>query len=371
MPAASWSQNVPGGCVIKNAYASLFKPLFFRLDPEHAHELVAGLGRIAASLPALPRILETIFRFQDKRLESTVCGIRFPNPVGMAAGFDKTGALYPFLRHMGFGFVECGTFTAHGQPGNPKPRLFRFPEEAALVNRMGFNNPGAEAAAKEFAGQKRTIPRGINIGKSKVTALEDAVGDYIFSLEHLLPHGDYIALNVSSPNTPGLRTLQGKEPLRALIAPVKSHLAGRKPLFVKVAPDLTDSELDDVLDVIQELSVDGIIATNTTIDKSSVARAAGMEGGLSGRPLGERSTEFVKKIRARLPKVALMGVGGIFSADDAMQKLDAGADLVQIYTSYIYEGPELPARINCGIAAIMKKRGLTLEEMTTNQRATR
>ncbi len=339
------------------------------MDPETAHETIALLSNFSR-LPAAGAILDSMFGFASPRLKSTVCGIEFPNPVGMAAGFDKTGELYPFLSVMGFGCVESGTFTAHAQPGNPKPRLFRVKEEQALVNRMGFNNPGAEKAAEILARQSRRLPRGINIGKSKITELENAAYDYEISLRLLAPFGDYIAVNISSPNTPDLRRLQEKDKLKNLLKYIINIMeeiktgAARLPLFVKIAPDMSDAELDDILEVSLELSIDGLILTNTTIDKSSVPAAANIEGGLSGMPLREKSTEFVRKVYRRTSgRLVIMGVGGILSGPDALEKILAGASLVQIYTGYIYQGPGLPGEINEFLDSYCLKNNISLSDL--------
>lgn len=284
----------------------------------------------------------------------------------MAAGFDKTGALYPFLSHMGFGFVESGTFTRHAQPGNPKPRLFRIPESRALINRMGFNNPGADGAAREFARQKKGVVRGINIGKSKITELDAALEDYLYSLRSLAGYADYIAVNVSSPNTPGLRMLQEKSRLTELLSAVKQESKkGPRPLpvFLKIAPDLNQSDLFDAVDAALSLA-DGLIVCNTSIDKSSVPSQASLEGGLSGAPLKQKSLELLRAAALRTEgKLPLISVGGIESAQDAVERFKAGATLIQIYTSYVYGGPELPARILRGIDQWLAGIGASLQDV--------
>lgn len=355
-------------------YHRVAKPFFFRLDPEFAHHLVAAGVKHSATVPGAGAFLQKFLAHDSPRLENRVCGLRFPNPVGMAAGFDKTGELYPFLSRMGFGFVECGTFTAVAQPGNPRPRLFRFPEERALVNRMGFNNPGSLAAAEIFTRQKITAPRGINIGKSKVTELEQATEDYLRSLERLEIFADYIAVNISSPNTPGLRKLQGKKYLGELLGALLDRLrvlgAGRvtppTPLFVKVAPDLSERELETILETLVEVGCSGIIVSNTTIDKSQVpeAQALQLEGGLSGPPVRSRSTELIEYChQATGDRLAIIGVGGINNGRDALEKILAGASLVQVYTGYVYEGPGLPAALNRYLDRVLERSGLTLPEM--------
>lgn len=344
---------------------SLLKPLLFRMDPERAHESVADRMKTLASLPGGPAILRSLFEVSSPRLEQDGLGLHFPNPIGMAAGFDKSGELYPFLSHMGFGFVESGTFTAHPQPGNPKPRLFRFPEHQALVNRMGFNNAGSEAVAHTIAHQARRLVRGINLGKSKVTPVEAATDDYLQSLSRLQPFADYIAINVSSPNTPGLRSLQEASKVRSLLEAVKKAMRPGLPLFVKLAPDLSDRDLDATLDAVRAAHTDGLILTNTTLDKSSVPAASGMEGGLSGRPLTDRSTAIIRRAyRHTSGRLPIIGVGGIFSGEDALAKIRAGASLVQLYTGYIYEGPMLPARICRTLDRYLSQQNTTLPRLT-------
>jgi dihydroorotate dehydrogenase len=291
----------------------------------------------------------------SERLRSRVLGIEFPNPVGLAAGFDKSGELYPFFSRMGFGFVECGTFTAKAQAGNPRPRLFRFPAERALVNRMGFNNPGAHAAAATLGGQRRPVPRGISIGKSKATPLHEAASDHRESLRELTGCADFVVLNVSSPNTPGLRTLQEREPLAELLADARRAIdeearrggTKRPPLFLKLAPDLAPGELEEAVDVALHAAIDGLVLCNTTLRKDAVPGARDVEGGLSGAPLRERSTELVRlAFRAARGRLPIIGVGGIFTGEDALEKIRAGASLVQIYTGYVYGGPGVPRAIN-------------------------
>jgi dihydroorotate dehydrogenase len=337
-------------------YGALAKPLLFALDPERAHELVSGWARLTRAVPGAPAMLEALYGSpESERLRSTVLGIEFPNPVGLAAGFDKTGQLYPFFSRMGFGFVECGTFTAKGQTGNPKPRLFRFPAQRALVNRMGFNNPGARSAAATLAGQRRGVPRGVSIGKSKVTPLAQAAADHRDSLRQLTGCADFVVINVSSPNTPGLRTLQESEPLRELLADARRAIdeearhggTKRPPLFLKLAPDLGPGELEEAVEVAAQAGVEGLVLCNTTLRKDAVPAAKDVEGGLSGAPLRARATELVRlAYRASRGRLPIIGVGGIFSGEDALEKIRAGASLVQIYTGYVYGGPGVPRAIN-------------------------
>jgi dihydroorotate dehydrogenase len=283
--------------------------------------------------------------------EREVFGLKFPNPIGLAAGFDKNAHVLPAWEGLGFGFAEVGTITAKAQPGNPKPRLFRVPEIGGVINRMGFNNDGAAVVAERLE-QLRATPRwprfpvGINLGKSKVTPLEEATSDYLASFGLLRELGDYFVLNVSSPNTPGLRKLQDRGALGELFQAVQGANAGRKPILVKIAPDLTWEAVDDVLALVEEHGIAGVIATNTTIDHSSVPEERRETGGLSGKPVCARATEVIRYITAK-SKTPVIGVGGIFTADDVREKMDAGAVLVQVYTGFIYQGPGM-VRAICG-----------------------
>lgn len=347
----------------------LLRPLLFTLDPESAHERTAALCRAAASTAAGRATLEVALGYRSERLATTVCGVRFPNPVGMAAGFDKGGDLYPFLAHAGFGFVESGTFTAVEQAGNPRPRVVRLPRHEALINRMGFNNPGALAAARRIAAQEHIVPRGISIGKSRSAPLERAVEDQMAALVELAPYADYVALNVSSPNTPGLRLQQEGERLRELLRAGRSVLASRVPerhvpLFVKLAPDLAEGQLEALVDAGRAAGMDGVILTNTTLDRRAVPEAADVEGGLSGAPLRQRSTELVRRCRqATGGELPIIGVGGIFSGADALEKILAGASLIQVYTGYVYRGPGLPRAINRYLDHAARARGVELREL--------
>lgn len=326
-------------------YDHLLRPLLFRFDPETVHHLAMGGLRALAQFPIRP--------LHDPHLERMVFGLRFPNPVGLAAGFDKNALALPAWQALGFGFVEAGTITALAQPGNPRPRIFRIPEIGGLINRMGFNNDGSEALVERLQKlqlQERwpTIPVGVNLGKSKVTPLEEATQDYITSFNRLFSYGDYFVLNVSSPNTPGLRALQGKEELEELLGAVQA--ANRaypepKPLLLKIAPDLEYSQIEEILELAERHQLAGLIATNTTLDHSSVPAGKDETGGLSGKPLRQRSTEILRFMTART-QLPIIAVGGIFDADAALEKLDAGAALVQLYTGFIYRGPALIAEIN-------------------------
>jgi dihydroorotate dehydrogenase len=330
-------------------YEDLLRPLLFLLDPETAHDLAIGSLKLGSSLPGLKGNVRV-----PAALRREVFGVSFPNPVGLAAGFDKNGIAIPALAALGFGSVEIGTVTAVAQPGNPKPRMFRAPESEAIINRLGFNNRGAAAMAEHLQRQRQSscwpaIPVGINIGKSRVVPLENAAQDYLKSLRLLKDQGDYFVLNVSSPNTPGLRSLQDPAALGPLCATLRQEL-GQKPLLLKIAPDLTWKEFDDILATAESTAISGIIATNTTIDHSSVALSRRTQGGLSGKPLRDRSCEILKyiKTRSRLPVVS---VGGIMSAADALARLDAGADLIQIYTGFIYRGPGIIRQICAALLA--------------------
>ncbi|MCU0792098.1 MAG: quinone-dependent dihydroorotate dehydrogenase [Opitutaceae bacterium] len=344
-------------------YRHLVKPLLFRLEPEHAHELGVDALALLGRVPALCRLLEAVNRL-DPALHRPVraFGLEFPNAVGMAAGFDKNARAWPAAAALGFGHVEIGTVTALGQPGNPQPRLFRYPEEKAVINRMGFNNEGSEAVAKRLAAQPgvghRRIPLGINLGKSKVTPNEEATQDYLTSYGRLADYADYMVVNVSSPNTPGLRALQDEKPLRELLGALSSANRdranagkGRKPLLLKIAPDLSWAQIDAALGVIAEFGLDGIIATNTTLARPGSFADVGQAGGLSGAPLLNRSTEIVRYIaKTSAGKLPIVAVGGITDPASAAEKMDAGASLVQVYTGLIYEGPFFAAALARALA---------------------
>ena len=350
-------------------YRRVARPFFFKVagrDAEAIHERVLGGLAVASRSPALTRAIALATELTGGALPQTlareVFGLRFPNPIGLAAGFDKNAVAIPALAALGFGFIEVGTVTRYAQPGNPRPRLFRLPSDEALINRMGFNNQGAEAVAARLARQPHApIPIGISLGKSKITPLDQALDDYLGSLEPLYPWGDYFAVNISSPNTPGLRDLQARDRLDALLAALVARLRERaaaegraipKPLLVKVAPDLDDHALDDVVDVCLARGASGLIAVNTTIARDAlsagVPRALREQaGGLSGRPLHARAVAIVTSLRQRAgDRLPIIGCGGVFHADDARRLFDAGASLIQIYTSFIYEGPTI-ARTLC------------------------
>jgi dihydroorotate dehydrogenase len=332
-------------------YERFVRPILFSLSAEGAHDLAIRNLRTASSRPSVLRILE---RFKPPPKPKTVFGLTFPNPLGLAAGFDKNGVAVPAWAALGFGFVEIGTVTAKAQPGNPKPRIFRYPEHGALINRLGFNNDGADAIAKRLralrqSGRWPAIPVGINIGKSKVTPIEEAVADYLYSFRLLAPLADYVVLNISSPNTPGLRSLQEQDALEQLLRAIREENQNSpRPVLVKIAPDLSLTELEQIIATSEQNGVAGIIATNTTIDHSSIPASRDQTGGLSGRPLREKSTEFVRAItsRSRLP---VIGSGGIFDAESAREKLEAGAQLLQVYTGYVYRGPGLLREISSAL----------------------
>ncbi len=330
------------------------KPLLFLFPPEKAHKITIRLLDFIFKIPGGRSIIRMLFNFHDPRLEKEVFGIRFKNPVGLAAGFDKNAELMDHFSNLGFGFIEIGTLTPKGQPGNPQPRLFRLPQDGALINRMGFNNDGIEVAVERLKRKKSDIIVGGNIGKNKVTPNEHALEDYLICFEKLYDYVDYFVVNISSPNTPGLRDLQKKAPLKKLLKGLQDEnkkKEGQKPLLLKIAPDLTESELDDIIEITKELDPDGLIVSNTTINRSGLktdtdkVRMMG-SGGLSGPPVFDQSTNVLRYIRKHLPRIDIIAVGGIHSAKDAVQKIQAGADLVQVYTGLVYEGPALIKHIN-------------------------
>ena len=336
-------------------YKLFIRPLFFLIDPEKIHHLVFATLRVIGRTPGGKAILRVFFNYKDSRLERVVFGLKFKNPVGLAAGFDKDARLIDEMACLGFGFIEIGTLTPKPQPGNDKPRMFRLPKDQALINRMGFNNQGAMAAVAQLRKRKSSVIVGGNIGKNKITANEQAMDDYASAFETLYDYVDYFVINVSSPNTPGLRELQEKEPLGKLLRYVISLSKQKpvyKPVLLKIAPDLSPSQLDDIVSILKETNADGVIATNTTIERSDLEtsaeeiRAIG-NGGLSGKPLTHRATQVIAYLRDKLGKdFPIIGVGGIMSPSDAVEKLKAGADLVQVYTGFVYEGPSFAKKIN-------------------------
>src|SRR5262245_23433825 len=326
-----------------NLYEQLVRPLLFFLEPEAAHHFtIASLRRASRFGPAL-RVLK---QFALPSKPKTLFGLNFPNPIGLAAGLDKNGVALPAWAALGFGFIEIGTVTAMEQPGNPKPRIFRLPAQQAVINRLGFNNESADAIAKRLSslrasGRWPAVPVGVNIGKSRTTPLERAADDYLYSFRLLRDFADYITLNVSSPNTPGLRELQEPAALSQLLHAIGSESGAiAKPVVVKISPDLSQVELESVLAVCEENAVAGIIATNTTLDHASIPSEIDEQGGLSGAPLREKSTALVRGIAANA-KIPVIASGGICDAKSARDKFDAGAQLVQLYTGFVYRGPQL------------------------------
>jgi dihydroorotate dehydrogenase len=328
---------------MKNGYERFVRPFLFSLDAEAAHHLTIALLRGASHVDLALRALKV---FQPRPKPKTVFGLNFPNPIGLAAGMDKNGVALPAWAGLGFGFIEIGTVTAKAQPGNPRSRIFRLPEQQALINRLGFNNQGADAVAERLrrlreSGRWPAVPVGINIGKSKATPLEEATGDYLYSLRLLRDFADYIVLNISSPNTPGLRELQEPAALSQLLRAIRDeNRLTPKPVLVKIAPDISSAELEEIIATCEQNEVAGVIATNTTLDHSSIPPVRDESGGLSGPPLRERSTALVRSIAAR-SKMVVVAAGGIFGAESAHEKFEAGAQLLQVYTGYIYRGPRL------------------------------
>ncbi|MBT8283831.1 MAG: quinone-dependent dihydroorotate dehydrogenase [Flavobacteriaceae bacterium] len=340
-------------------YRYLIRPLLFLIDPEKVHHIsftaIKWLSKLGFS-----GIFRKLYLVEDSRLEREVFGLKFKNPVGLAAGFDKNALLYNELSNFGFGFVEIGTLTPRPQSGNPKKRLFRLKTDQAIINRMGFNNEGVEAAVERLRKEHKVLIGG-NIGKNKLTPNEKATEDYIICFRALFPYVDYFVVNVSSPNTPGLRELQEKAPLTALLKALKEEntsLAREKktkerPVLLKIAPDLSDEQLLDIIDIVRDTATDGVIATNTTISRQGLMSDADLvkeAGGLSGKPLRSRSTEVISFLHEKSGgSFPIIGVGGIHSAEDALEKLKAGASLVQLWTGFVYEGPALVKRINKAI----------------------
>ncbi len=332
-------------------YRLLVRPILFLFDPEAVHHFSFGMIRFLNRL-GLGSLFRTMYALKSPALEREVFGLTFKNPVGLAAGFDKDAKLYNELANFGFGFVEIGTLTPKPQSGNPKKRLFRLKKDSAIINRMGFNNGGVKEAVERLKKNKGVLIGG-NIGKNKVTPNEQAADDYIQCFEALFDYVDYFVVNVSSPNTPGLRELQDKEPLTALLKTlVALNQAKRnpKPILLKIAPDLTDEQLLDIIEIVKITTIDGVIATNTTIERNQLRSDSDLvkeQGGLSGKPLTKRATEVIRFLHTRSEGgFPIIGVGGIHSAEDALEKLEAGASLIQLYTGFVYEGPQLVKDIN-------------------------
>ncbi|NJB37491.1 quinone-dependent dihydroorotate dehydrogenase [Croceivirga sp. JEA036] len=342
-------------------YKIILRPVLFLFDAETAHHISFFFIRLFSRL-GLTGLYKKIFVFEDKRLEREVFGLKFKNPIGLAAGFDKDAKLYNEFADFGFGFVEIGTLTPKPQAGNPKKRLFRLVEDKAIINRMGFNNKGVYDAVERLKKKHRVLVGG-NIGKNKVTPNEEAVKDYLICFDALFSHVDYFVVNVSSPNTPGLRELQDKKPLLEILNKLKRQNAKlakqaklkEKPILLKIAPDLTNAQLFDIIDIVKESAIDGVIATNTTISRKGLKSHLTLveeKGGLSGKPLANRSTEVIEFLHYHSNgSFPIIAVGGIFSAEDALAKLKAGASLVQLYTGFIYEGPALLNKINKALVA--------------------
>ncbi|WP_433246901.1 quinone-dependent dihydroorotate dehydrogenase [Streptosporangium sp. CA-135522] len=341
-------------------YRFVFTQVLSRFDPEDVHHLTVGALRLLSVTPVVKRLVHRRLAPRDPALRVQAFGVHFPGPFGLAAGFDKDAACVEAMSALGFSHVEVGTITAHAQPGNARPRLFRLASDRAIINRMGFNNAGASAAARVLR-RPRGVPAivGVNIGKTKVVPESEAVHDYVASAKELAPLADYLVVNVSSPNTPGLRDLQAVELLRPLLRAVKEVADGtpkRTPLLVKIAPDLADTDVDAVADLALELGLDGIIATNTTISREGVSSTE--TGGLSGRPLKARSLEVLRRLRARVgDRLVLVSVGGVENVDDVWERLLAGATLVQGYSALIYEGPLWAHRIHRGLARRLRRHG--------------
>ncbi|RXR19217.1 quinone-dependent dihydroorotate dehydrogenase [Flavobacterium amnicola] len=339
-------------------YKLLIRPILFWFDPEEVHYFTFSLIRFLNRIPGFSSIFKSLYEINDKRLEREVFGLKFKNPVGLAAGFDKDAKLYQELSNLGFGFIEIGTLTPKGQEGNPKKRLFRLKEDSAIINRMGFNNGGVQEAVERLKKNKGVLIGG-NIGKNKLTPNEEATTDYEICFDALYDYVDYFVVNVSSPNTPNLRALQDKEPLTALLQTLQNKNVTKpkqKPILLKIAPDLTDEQLLDIIDIVAVTKIAGVIATNTTISREGLQSVNKSEmGGLSGKPLTQRSTEVIRFLSEKSNKAfPIIGVGGIHSPEDALEKLEAGASLIQLYTGFIYEGPALVKSINKAVLNRMK-----------------
>jgi dihydroorotate dehydrogenase len=341
----------------------LLKPILFKFDPEKVHYFVTRNLKRFNHFPGGAALSRAIWALNDPRLEKEVFGLKFKNPVGLAAGFDKNADVISEMANLGFGFIEVGTVTPLPQDGNPKPRMFRLPADGGLINRMGFNNMGMDVVAEHIAAYRKNTPasqKGIiiggNIGKNKITPNDEAVNDYIKCFDRLFDLIDYFVVNVSSPNTPGLRELQEKEPLMNLLSTLQQRNSKKgisRPILLKIAPDLTDTQLDDIVEIVQQSGIAGVIATNTTISRENLVspdKLRSETGGLSGKPVTKRSTEVIKYLSQKSKgSFPIIGVGGIHSPEDALDKLAAGASLVQLYTGFIYEGPGLISRINKAI----------------------
>lgn len=339
-------------------YKLLIRPILFCFDPEKVHYFTFSLIRLVSKIPGFPSLFKALYEVNDSRLETEVFGLKFKNPVGLAAGFDKDASLYKELSNFGFGFIEIGTLTPKGQEGNPKKRLFRLKEDQAIINRMGFNNGGVQEAIVRLKKNNGVLIGG-NIGKNKLTPNEEATSDYEICFDALFDYVDYFVVNVSSPNTPNLRALQDKEPLTQLLQTLENKNLAKpkqKPILLKIAPDLTDEQLLDIIDIVKQTKIAGVIATNTTLSREGLQSENKLEtGGMSGKPLAHRSTEVIRFLSEKSNKAfPIIGVGGIHSAEDAIEKLEAGASLIQLYTGFIYEGPSLVKAINKKILERLK-----------------
>ena len=331
-------------------YKLLLKPFFFLFDPEFVHHTVFKLIKLSNKIPGISNLIRSIYVIKDKKLERHLFGLTFPNPVGLAAGFDKDAKLYHELSNFGFGFIEIGTLTPKPQDGNPKKRMFRLTEDKGLINRLGFNNEGVESAINRLKKNKGVLIGG-NIGKNKTTLNQNAVKDYVYCFNMLFDYVDYFVVNVSSPNTPNLRELQDRSNLEKLLSTLSNLNQTKvqpKPILLKIAPDLNEKQLLDVIEIITNLNIDGVIATNTTLSRENLKSFKKNEmGGLSGVPLKDKSTDVIKFLHKKSKNAfPIIGVGGVHEPDDAIEKLDAGASLVQMYTGFIYEGPGIVKRIN-------------------------
>ncbi len=340
-------------------YKTLIRPFLFLIPPERVHSIIVSVLKFLFLLGITKLLRNIFFSFKHPSLKRNIFGIEFENPVGLAAGFDKDANMIDVFNDFGFGFIEIGTLTPRAQPGNPKPRLFRLVQDQALINRMGFNNMGVEKAIQRLKNRKSRVIVGGNIGKNKITPNEEASKDYVYCLNALYDYVDYFVVNISSPNTPDLRDLQSREPLQKLLETLQEEISkkpDKKPLLLKIAPDLSNNQLIDIIEIANSLHIDGIVATNTTTSRENLKTNDQRireikDGGLSGKPLCNRSTEIIRFLKERLDSdVPIIGVGGIMSPADAIEKMEAGASLVQVYTGFIYEGPALVNDINKALA---------------------
>jgi len=342
----------------------IFRPIIYKTDPEWAHDRLKQLARIVGPFGKLNKAWNWLYSFEDEKLEQKLWNISFKNPVGLAAGFDKDASMFRYLDNFGFGFIEAGTVTHEPQAGNPKPRMFRLKEDKALINRMGFNNPGANVFAKQLTNiQNTNAVKIVNIGKSKVVPNDKAIEDYLKTFKLCLPHMQMCVVNVSSPNTPGLRELQGKEALKEILQTLQKEKNNTEfstiPLLVKIAPDLNKDQLTDVLEVVKELNLDGIVATNTSTSRDGLRSKYRSEtGGLSGRPIADMSTKVIAHLyKESAGSIPIIGVGGIFTPEDAYEKIKKGASLIEVYTGLVYKGPSIATNIKKGLAKLLEKDG--------------